>query len=146
MSRYRATSQRQAHPKAGKMIRGLLVWLLVMLVETVHGVLRELLLVPQMGEEAAGRIGWPVGMILVLAVSIMTIRWTGVRGRWNLLGLGALWAALTFGFEILIGILRGLTTSGIMDEINPMAGGLMLYSLAVMFVAPLVAARLRRFR
>ena len=117
--------------------RGLLVWLLIMLVETIHGMLRGLLVAPRIGEEAAGRIGWPVGMILVFTVSFLAIRWTGIRGRWNLLGLGALWAALTFGFEIMIGLLRGLTTNDIIAEINPMAGGLMAYSLAVMLFAPL---------
>ena len=49
------------------MVRGLLVWLLIMLAETIHGILRGLLLVPLVGETAAGRIGWPMGVVLVMA-------------------------------------------------------------------------------
>ena len=89
------------------MARGLLVWLLIMLVETVHGVLRGLLLVPRVGEEAAARIGWPIGLALVLLVSILTIRWTRVEGPRGLLAMGALWAILTIAFEIIIGLMRG---------------------------------------
>jgi hypothetical protein len=125
------------------MSRGLLVWLLIMLIETIHGVLRGLFVVPRFGEEAASRIGWPIGMIIVLGVSYLTIRWIGLRDTSNLIRLGALWAILTFVFEVLIGVLRGLDSPAIWAEINPLAGGLMVYSLAVMLVAPLAAARLR---
>ena len=84
--------------------RGLLVWLLIMLAESVHGVLRGLLLVPRIGEEAAARIGWPVGAIIVLAIAYLAIGWTRVRERGRLLAMGALWAVLTVAFEIAIGL------------------------------------------
>lgn len=124
------------------MIRGLLVWLLIMLIETAHGVLRGLLLVPRVGEEAASRIGWPIGMALVLLVSVLTIRWTKIVGTGPLLGLGAIWAVLTVGFEIMIGLARGMALPAVLAELDPRSG-MMLYSAAVMFLAPLAAARLR---
>ncbi|WP_373502443.1 hypothetical protein [Aestuariivirga sp.] len=125
------------------MVRGLLVWLLIMLVETIHGILRGWLLVPLAGDAAAGRIGWPVGVIIVTAISLMMVRWTGLTRRRDLLLLGVLWAVLTFAFEVMIGVLRGLGTVDILAAINPLAGGLMLYSLTVMLLAPLLAAWLR---
>jgi hypothetical protein len=126
------------------MTRGLLVWLLIMLVETIHGVLRGLLLVPHFGEAAAGRMGWPIGAVLVLAVSFACIRWTRLHATADLLGLGAMWAVLTFLFEIAIGAMRGLSASRILAEINPFEGGLMIYSVVLMFFAPLLADRLRK--
>ena len=60
------------------MARGLLVFLGIMAVETVHGVLRGLFLVPRVGEETAARLGWPVGMVLVLLISTLAIGWTGL--------------------------------------------------------------------
>ncbi len=127
------------------MARGILVWLFIMLAETVHGVLRSLFLAPHVGEEMASRIGWPVGLLIVLIVSTLAIRWTRVRGTRPLILLGILWAVLTFAFEVLIAKLRGLGPAEIMAEIDP-ATGLMLYSLAAMLVMPLVAARLRNVR
>lgn len=126
------------------MSRGLLVWLLIMLVETIHGVLRSVLLVPRFGEEAAAGIGWPVGALLVLALSYAFIHWTRLSGGPALVRLGAIWAALTLLFEIAIGLLRGFDTGRIAAEINPAAGGTMLYSIALMFFAPLIADWLRR--
>jgi hypothetical protein len=128
------------------MFRGLLVWLIIMVVETIHGVLRGLLIVPHTGERMAARIGWPIGAILVLVVSYLTVRWNGIRHSQGLLRLGIVWTILTFAFEIAIGLLRGFGKEQLWAEINPASGGLMIYSLAVMLFAPLLAARLRKIR
>lgn len=125
------------------MARGLAVWLLIMLVETMHGVLRGLFLAPRVGEDAASRIGWPVGLALVLAVSVLTIRWIGVTGAAPLLRLGALWAALTVAFEMLIGLARGLDQGQLLAALDPRTGSIP-YSAAVMLLAPLAADWLRR--
>ena len=122
--------------------RGLLVWLLIMVVESVHGVLRGLVLAPRLGEEASSRIGWPVGLLLVLLVSYLTIRWTGLRSTKALLVLGLIWAVLTAGFEVAVGLARGMGQDGILAALNP-ATGTIPYSALVMLLAPLVAARLR---
>lgn len=125
------------------MTRGLVLWLIIMAAETVHGILRGLFLVPAVGETAASRIGWPIGAVLVLGITLLLIRWTGLNERGALLRLGLIWAALTFGFEILIGVLRGFDAARIMAEINPVSGGLLVYSLILMALAPLIAAQLR---
>lgn len=122
--------------------RGLAVWLLIMLAETAHGVLRGLFLVPLAGERAAGLIGWPVGMAIVFGVSLLAIRWTGLDSARRLLGLGAAWAVLTMIFEAGIGVLRGMDAAQILAAFNPLSGTV-LYSAAVMLAAPWLAARLR---
>ncbi|MBI2717406.1 MAG: hypothetical protein HY245_06175 [Rhizobiales bacterium] len=126
------------------MLRGLAVWLLIILAETVHGTLRQFYLVPRVGEAMANRIGWPVGLAIVLAVAFLCARWVGLGKRAALLRLGAVWALLTLVFEVAVGLARGFDRERIAAEINPLTGGLMLWSLAVMVLAPLVAARLRR--
>ena len=125
------------------MTRGFLLWLLIMAVETLHGILRGVFLVPRLGEETAGKIGLALGSFIVLLLSVLLIRWTRQSGNAALLRLGALWTLLTFVFEIAIGLLRGLDAGQLRTEINPLAGGTMVYSLAVMLLAPLIAAHLR---
>ncbi|MFM8747933.1 MAG: hypothetical protein ACKOED_14900 [Aestuariivirga sp.] len=125
------------------MKRGLAVWLLIMLIETAHGMLRGLFLAPYVGEETASRIGWPIGLALVFLVSVLTIRWIGVTGAAPLARLGALWAVLTAGFELLIGVLRGLDASQLLAALDPRTGSIP-YSAAVMLLTPLAADWLRR--
>ena len=82
------------------MSRGILVFLFIMALETVHGILRGLFLVPRVGEKLSGLIGWPVAMVIVMVVSTLLIGWTRVTGTAALLRLGVVWAVLTFIFEI----------------------------------------------
>lgn len=126
------------------MFRGVMVWLVIMAAETVHGILRGWLLVPRVGAEAANRIGWPIGAVIVIGGALLFARWIGLRETSALLRLGLVWAALSLAFELGIGLLRGLGLPGLMAELDPARGGLLLYGLAVMAVAPLAAARLRR--
>lgn len=125
--------------------RGLLVWLLIMLVETAHGVLRAVLLVPRIGADAAGRVGWPVAALLVLVITALTLRWTGLAGRASLLRLGIAWAVLTVLFEMLIGALRGLDRDALLAALNPLTGSI-VWTAAVMLIAPLAASWLRGAR
>ncbi|WP_395685854.1 hypothetical protein [Aestuariivirga sp.] len=125
------------------MARGMILWLVIMLVETTHGVLRGLFLAPHLGESNAARVGWPIGLLLVLLVSIVGIRWTRVSGRPALLRLGGLWAAATALFEVLVGVLRGLDGPALLAAIDPRTGSV-FYSAIVMFLAPVLAWRLSR--
>ena len=123
------------------MFRGLLLWLLIMALEAVHAILRDAFLMPWFGEAMTKRTGIVVATIIVLLVTWLLIGWTGLRERAALLKLGALWAVLTFLFEIGIGLLRGFDAQRLWAEIDPFQRGPMLLTLAIMFIAPLAAAR-----
>lgn len=125
--------------------RGLLVWLLIMLVETAHGMLRGVFLVPHIGADAAGRVGWPVAALLVLAIAALTLRWTGLADRTSLLRLGVAWAGLTVLFEMLIGVLRGFDREALLAALNPLTGSVAWTALVMLF-APLAARWLRGAR
>jgi hypothetical protein len=125
--------------------RGLLIWLVIMLVETVHGLLRGAFVAPRIGPEAAERVGWPVAAVLVIAIATLLIRWTGITRTAPLLRLGAAWAVLTVGFELLVGALRGLDQQALLAALDPRSGSV-AWSAALMLLAPLLAARLRGLR
>jgi hypothetical protein len=123
------------------MLRGLIVWLLIMLLETVHGILRGMFLVPLVGLLAANRIGWPIAAVIVMGVSTFCAKWVGLFNTSKLILLGFLWTMLTLIFELAVGFARGLSGDEIIAEINPLAGGLLIYSIIVIFVAPWLAAK-----
>jgi uncharacterized membrane protein YhaH (DUF805 family) len=125
------------------MLRGILVWFLIMAAETAHGILRNAFLAPRVGLDRANLIGWPIGMVIVLVIAFIFARWIGLQNNGALIRLGAVWALLTFLFEITIGVYRGYDAQRLFAEINPFAGGLILDTVVVMFLAPLVAARLK---
>lgn len=134
-----------AHPDAHTWSwrRALAVWTLIALVETVHGVLRGLFLVPAVGEASAQRIGFAVGSALVLATALLCSRWLGARTRAAQVKTGALWLLLMLGFELVIGRLRGFGWARIAAEFDPRQGGTMLAGLLLMALAPWLATKLR---
>ena len=123
--------------------RALLVWMVIMLVETMHGLARELFIAPALGDLRARQLGVLIGSILVLLIAWLTARWLGARERRAQLQVGVFWVMLTLVFEMLLGRAIGLSWERILSDYNPARGGFMLAGLAVMFFAPLLAAKLR---
>jgi hypothetical protein len=126
--------------------RALAVWLLIAAVETLHGVLRALYLVPAIGEAAAQRIGFVVASVLVVAVAWLSSRWLGATTHAAQLKVGLLWLLLMFGFELAVGRARGYDWPRIGAAFDPAQGGLMIFGLALMGLAPMLGAWLRGLR
>ncbi len=138
-----------AGPAAGEVAgvpwrHAVLAWMLVMLLESVHGTLRELFVAPVIGDLHARQAGVVVGSALVFAVAWFTSKWLGARSRCALLWVGGLWVVLTLAFEISLGRATGAGWDRIFADYNPLRGGFMIFGLAFMFVSPLLAAKLHR--
>ncbi|MBK9163277.1 MAG: hypothetical protein IPM21_05090 [Acidobacteria bacterium] len=125
--------------------RAIAVWLLMMAVETVHGILRVVLLAPQIGDLRARQIAIFTGSAIILGIAYLFIGWVGAQSKLKLLAIGFVWMLLTLGFEAVIGIYAfGFGWERILAEYDPRTGSLMLFGLFVLLFAPLVAFGLRR--
>ena len=113
--------------------RAALTWMLMMLVETGHGAVREVFIAPVLGSSSARQIGVLVGSGLVLLIAWACSRWLNATTRHSQLVVGGFWVALTVTFEILLGRAMGMT--------YPAHGGYMVLGLAVMFSAPWLTRR-----
>ena len=118
--------------------------MLIILLETLHGMLREVFIAPVMGDLRARQLGVLIGSLLVLGVAWLTVRWIGAQSRRAQWYVGAFWVVLTLVFEILLGRAIGVSWERMLSDYNPARGGFMIAGLAVMFMAPWVAANLRR--
>lgn len=61
------------------LLRALVVWLVLIAVERVHGMLRALLLVPQLADFPARHVSVLTGSLLVFGVTFLFVRWIGAR-------------------------------------------------------------------
>jgi hypothetical protein len=126
------------------LLRAFAVWLLVMAVETVHGILRAVLLVPLVGDLPARQVGVPIGSLLVFAVAWLGVRRIAARTKLQLLGVGLLWVVLTVLFEIGLGrLVLGLPWDRITEDFDLTRGGFLGLGLLFMAVSPLLAAKVR---
>ena len=128
-------------------LRALLVWLVVIVAESVHGTLRTLYLAPAIGDFPARRVGVFIGSALIFVIALAFIRWIGAQSRRQLLCIGALWVALTIAFEVGLGrAVLHLDWARILADYDLSRGGLMGFGLLAMFFIPLLAARIRGCR
>ena len=124
--------------------RALLVWLLMMAVETIHGVLRNRFLVPVIGDVGARQIGVLIGSALILGITILTIGWIRPASERALLTIGAMWLVLTLAFEFGLARALGRSWTALLADYDLTRGGLLSIGMVVLALSPWIAARIRQ--
>lgn len=131
------------------LVRALLVWLLIMAGESLHGVLRRLLFDPDV-LFALRQVSIVVGAAIVFAVTWFCLPWMRLRSTGAALAIGGLWVALTLAFEAALGRASGADWPRILAEYDVTRGGLMPFGLLFMALTPWLVLRLqaapRKFR
>jgi hypothetical protein len=117
--------------------------MLIILVETLHGMAREIFIAPALGDLRARQVGVLSGCVLIFSIAWLTARWMGARSRRAQLLVGGYWVALTLAFEFALGRALGASWERILEDYNPARGGFMMPGMAFLFLAPMLAARLR---
>jgi hypothetical protein len=128
------------------LLRGLAVWILIALAETVHGTMRTIFLEPRVGDLASRQIGVLTGSLMILLIAYITIDWIGARKATALVAVGTLWLVLMLTFEVTLGRALGLSWERIMSDYVPSQGGLMIVGMAFLALSPSIAFRLRSRR
>lgn len=126
--------------------RALLVWLLIVIVETIHGTLRELFVKPAIGDLPARQLAVVTGSLLIVVVATLTAPWLRADDAGRQLRVGVVWVVLMVGFEIGLGLALGFSVEHILADYQPAKGGLMAFGLLVLLFAPMIGARFRRTR
>ena len=126
------------------LLRALVIWFLIVAVETVHGIVRRLVVEPRIGDLRARQAGVGIGSCLILLVTFVTLPWLGAMTASEQIGVGLLWLTLMLPFEIGVGRLTGATWARIRSDYDPREGGFLAFGLLVLLTAPLFAAWTRR--
>ena len=124
--------------------RGIVIWLVIMGAETIHGILRSAFLAPMIGDIRARQFSVLVGSLLILVLTLIFVGWIKASALHQLIVVGIMWVVLTVGFEIVLGrFVMGVTWERIASDYNIAQGGLMIFGLLIMLLAPLMMAKLR---
>jgi len=127
------------------LLRAVLVWLVVMAAESVHGTLRRLLLSPEV-DFALRQVSVLIGVVIIFAITWLCMDWIRVRTARAALAVGGVWVLLTLVFELALGRLTGLGWPRILADYDLTQGGLMPLGLAAMFLTPWAVRRLQAGR
>jgi hypothetical protein len=124
--------------------RTLLVWLLIILLETVLGTMRTLFVEPQLGALKSRQLAIIPSLIMIFIVTWFCLPWIGAPDLRQLVAVGVVWVTLTLGFEIVLGrlVLRR-DWKQLLADYDVLNGGYMAVALLLMGAMPLVVAKLR---
>jgi len=129
------------------LLRALAVWAVLVVVESIHGLLRRLILEPWIGDFAARQVSVFTGSLLIVVVAILFIDWIAPRSRRKLTLIGMMWVLLTLAFEVGAGrFLLHYSWQRILSDFNLLEGGLLGLGLVVMGFAPRIAASFSRVK
>jgi len=127
------------------LLRALALWLVIIALETMHGIARVALFEPQVGDFRARQLAVFTGSLLILTVAWFGVRWLRPASARQALAVGALWVALTFPFELALGrLVMKLPWERLAQDYDLSRGGLLGLGLVVMLLAPWLAARRQR--
>jgi hypothetical protein len=129
------------------LLRSIEVWLVISVVEVMHGVARTTLLSPLVGDFRARQIGVFTGSLLILSVTFLFRHWIGGVSARERLVTGAIWVLLKIVFEIVLGrAVLDLTWDRLLSDYDVARGGLMPFGLLLMLFAPLLVSLVGRKR
>ena len=123
------------------LFKGALVWLLMPLAAIANGALRDLLLGPLLGEQAAEILAVLLLLVLIYLITAVFLSRIGLRYRLaDLWALGFLWMILTIAFEfIFFGVSMSVPISELLEAPNIFAGELLVVVLVGVLLAPRLA-------
>jgi hypothetical protein len=125
-------------------LRGIVVWLVLIFAETQHGTARGILLKPHVGDLRARQIGVFTGSIIFFAVALAFVRWIGANRASQLFGVGVLWVGLTAAFEVSFGrFVLGYSWERIRSDYDLSKGGLLPIGLVLLALSPYIAGKVR---
>lgn len=124
------------------LLRALIVWVVIALAETIHGILRVRLLNRRIGDHRARQIGVGTASLIILAIAWLTLPWIAPTSPGDALAIGTLWLAAMLAFEISLGrFVFHASWDRIASDFDLRRGGLLGFGMLILFFAPLLSAR-----
>jgi len=125
-------------------LKAILVWGMIAAAETIHGILRIQFLNRRLGDLRARQVTLLSGSLIILLLAFLLIPWIGVRTLPQCFGIGALWVFLMISYDVSLGrFVFQLSWKRVLADFDPRKGGYLGFGMLVLFIAPLIAARMR---
>lgn len=125
--------------------RTLVVWFGLLALAIANGGFREAVLVPRLGLGMARAVSSVMLSLLIVGVGWGVTRWIGPATLQDAWAIGAVWVALTLGFEFLGGhFLFGKPWPELLADYNLFAGRIWVLVLVATLMTPAIAFTVAR--
>lgn len=125
-------------------LRAAVVWGVIALAETLHGILRVWFLNRRLGDRRARQVSVLTGSMIVLVLGWFLVPWIGAGSIGHSLAVGGFWVILMVGFDLGLGrFCFGLSWQRLAADFDPWQGGFLGLGMTVLFFTPLIIATIR---
>ena len=122
--------------------RALAIWFVIMVIAIINGGVRDALMVPRLGDDAARALSCLTLAAAILFVTWLSLQWMGVLTTADAWTAGAVWLAMTLSFEFIAGhYVFGTSWPTLLADYNILAGRLWIVVLGVTLTAPVLLHR-----
>jgi hypothetical protein len=126
------------------LLRAAIVWVIIALAETLHGILRVRFLNRRLGAHRANQIGVLSGSALIMAICWLLVPWITPESVRECLAAGGVWLFLMLIFEFGLGHWYFRRSwQRLVEEFDLRKGGFLGLGMMVLFFAPLIIAEIR---
>lgn len=125
--------------------KSVVVWAGILVIAMANGIVRELILVPALGQLSGFIISGLTLSALIVYSAYLALPWLGTRNRSALVVIGLSWLVLTLVFEFSFGLLQGKSLSTLLYSYRFKSGNIWPVVLLITVAAPLIAAKIRRW-
>ena len=126
------------------LMKGLAIWLVIMVLAVLNGGVREAFITPLLSERAGHIISTVILCALILLTAWLAIGWMDPRNQWHAALIGITWVGLTFAFEFLVGhYVFGTSWETLLADYNVVRGRVWPLVPLTCLMAPMFAHWLR---
>ena len=126
-------------------LRGLVVWSMIIAAESINGTIRELFLVPAIGQQRARWISFALALGLITSIALYLSGWLRAQSAADYISVGLLWIVLTLAFEVgTIYLASHRPLDRLRLDYDPREGGLMLFGFVFLGTVPWITSMIRQ--
>jgi hypothetical protein len=115
------------------------VWVAMAIVAIINGGLREIALIPRVGDYRGHVISTAVLVVAICVIAAAYFWWTATAySTAELVAVGIGWTLLTVGFEFVVGYVEGTPVAVTLGQYNVFAGQVWITVPVTLLCAPLV--------
>lgn len=123
-------------------LKCLVIWLVIALAETLHGIARVKFLNRRLGNKRARQITVVTGSAIIIGIAWVLVPWIGITTVAESLAIGGFWVVLMIAFDFGIGrFVFRMKWKRIAADFNPSRGGYLAFGMLALLLAPLIAAK-----
>ena len=124
-------------------LKALAIWVGILMFAVLNGVLRETILIPQLGTATSLILSGVLLSVIILVIAYFSLPWLGARRLAELAVIGLGWLALTIVFEFSFGLLQGKSWQVLLEAYMFKGGNIWPAVLVVIALALWLAAKFR---